>query len=192
MDQANALRNLIQTKATVNQKAQLIILTSDKDKAAIINGLTDYFSKENKQVAVLDKENDDLTNNFTRFEQMCDIIILDASKGIEKQMINLVKASDGVVVITAPEPNSMVSSYGLIKMSKEELTESNFGIIINRVRDEREGGEVFERLQTTADEFLNVKLNYLGWLPQETYGLFAKSVAEIGMRILIAGKDIRI
>ncbi|MCG6551480.1 MAG: flagellar synthesis regulator FleN, partial [Candidatus Magnetominusculus sp. LBB02] len=43
--------------------------------------------------------------------------------------------------------------------------EKAFSILVNSARGDADAKEVFKRLSTAADKFLNISLNYLGFIP---------------------------
>ncbi len=95
-----------------------------------------------------------------------DIIIIDTSAGVSKNVLGFVAAADEVVVVTTPEPTSITDSYGIIKIIATEIDNLNINLkmIVNRVSSAAEGKRVADRMISISAQFLNLKLDYLGFI----------------------------
>lgn len=95
-----------------------------------------------------------------------DIIIIDTSAGVSKNVLGFVAAADEVVVVTTPEPTSITDAYGIIKIIATEVDNLNINLkmIVNRVSSAAEGKRVADRMIAIAAQFLNLKLEYLGFI----------------------------
>lgn len=118
---------------------------------------------------ISDRQMSYVLDNLSFLDQVSDIILIDTGAGISKTVVNFIKASDESIIVTTPEPTSLTDAYAVIKTVKEEnINTPNFKIIVNRVDDEQEGSEVFEKLANVSNKFLNVKLSYLGSVPYDS------------------------
>jgi|GEM_PF-4998701 len=61
-------------------------------------------------------------------------------------------------VIITPEADSIIKAYAQIKRLNQERLTDKFRIIIENSQSEKERDEVFKRLKTTAERFLNVEI----------------------------------
>ncbi|ULQ59808.1 MinD/ParA family protein [Brucepastera parasyntrophica] len=95
-----------------------------------------------------------------------DIIIIDTSAGVSKNVLGFVAAADEVVIVTTPEPTSITDAYGIIKIIATEVDNLNINLkmIVNRVSSSTEGKRVADRMIQIAAQFLNLKLEYLGFI----------------------------
>ncbi|HOS36086.1 MAG TPA: MinD/ParA family protein [Treponemataceae bacterium] len=95
-----------------------------------------------------------------------DIIIIDTSAGVSKNVLGFVAAADEVVIVTTPEPTSITDAYGIIKIIATEVDNLNINLkmIVNRVSSSLEGKRVAERMIQIAGQFLNLKVEYLGFI----------------------------
>ena len=95
-----------------------------------------------------------------------DIIIIDTSAGVSKNVLGFVGAADEVVVVTTPEPTSITDAYGIIKIIATEIDNLNINLkmVVNRVASAAEGKRVADRMISIAAQFLNLKLDYLGFI----------------------------
>lgn len=95
-----------------------------------------------------------------------DIIIIDTSAGVSKNVLGFVAAADEVVIVTTPEPTSITDAYGIIKIIATEVDNLNINLkmIVNRVGSAIEGKRVADRMIQIAAQFLNLKVEYLGFI----------------------------
>jgi len=95
-----------------------------------------------------------------------DIIIIDTSAGVSKNVLGFVAAADEVVIVTTPEPTSITDAYGIIKIIATEVDNLNINLkmIVNRVGSALEGKRVADRMTSIAAQFLNLKVEYLGFI----------------------------
>ncbi|HHU37231.1 MAG TPA: MinD/ParA family protein [Treponema sp.] len=98
-----------------------------------------------------------------------DIIIIDTSAGVSRNVLGFVAAADEVVIITTPEPTSITDAYGIIKIIATEVDNLNINLkmIVNRVGSALEGKRVAERMIQIAGQFLNLKVEYLGFIYED-------------------------
>jgi len=95
-----------------------------------------------------------------------DILIIDTSAGVSKNVLDFVAAADDTLIITTPEPTAITDAYGIIKIIATEFNNTNMGLklIVNRVDSVIEGKKVAERVISIANQFLNIKVDYLGFI----------------------------
>ncbi len=98
-----------------------------------------------------------------------DIIIIDTGAGISKNVLQFVAASDEVFVVTTPEPTAITDAYGIIKIITTEITdrEINIQLLVNRVHSADEGKRISERIIGIVGQFLNYKVNYIGFVYED-------------------------
>jgi flagellar biosynthesis protein FlhG len=95
-----------------------------------------------------------------------DIIIIDTAAGISNNVLSFVAAADEVFVITTPEPTAITDAYGIIKIIATELQNTNISmkLLVNRVQSADEGRKISDRIINIAAQFLNYKVDYLGFI----------------------------
>lgn len=118
-----------------------------------------------------------LSNKLVELDELADIIIIDTGAGISDNVLEFVTASSEVLLITTPEPTSITDAYALLKtlnkkedFSKEDTT---INIISNRVSNDSEGNDIYQKLSTVVDNFLNFHIDHLGNIPQDPLALKA-------------------
>ncbi|OHD27827.1 MAG: ATP-binding protein, partial [Spirochaetes bacterium GWB1_66_5] len=95
-----------------------------------------------------------------------DIIIIDTSAGVSNNVLTFVAASDQVIIVTTPEPTAITDAYGIVKIIATEIDNLDLGLklVVNRVKSVTEGRRVAERVINIAGQFLNLKIDYLGFV----------------------------
>lgn len=98
-----------------------------------------------------------------------DVLVIDTAAGIGRNVISFVLASHEAIIVTTPEPTAITDAYGIIKaISAESLKlSSNVKLIVNRVKNPSEGIKIADRIATVAGQFLGVKIESLGFIPED-------------------------
>ncbi|MBQ7611660.1 MAG: MinD/ParA family protein [Spirochaetaceae bacterium] len=99
-----------------------------------------------------------------------DIIIIDTSAGVSKNVISFLVAADEVIVVTTTEPTAITDAYGIIKIIATEVDnmDINLKLIVNRVNTSGDGKKIADRMVHIASQFLNLKIEYLGFIYQDS------------------------
>ncbi|GAB6089842.1 MinD/ParA family protein [Spirochaeta dissipatitropha] len=115
-----------------------------------------------------DDERDNFIHEIAELAN-ADIIIIDTSAGVSSNVMSFVAAADEVLIVTTPEPTAITDAYGLIKIIATEIEDSGLGLklIVNRVKSVTEGKKVAERVINIAGQFLNLKVDYLGYVYED-------------------------
>jgi flagellar biosynthesis protein FlhG len=95
-----------------------------------------------------------------------DIIIIDTSAGVSSNVLDFIAAADDAVIIATPEPTAITDAYGIIKIIATEYDDLNLGLklVVNRVKGAVDAKKVADRMITIAGQFLNLKVDYLGFI----------------------------
>lgn len=95
-----------------------------------------------------------------------DIIIVDTGAGVSKNVLAFVNAADEALIVTTPEPTAITDAYGIIKIIATEINNPTLELklIVNRVHSIVEGRKVAERVINIAGQFLNIKVDNLGFI----------------------------
>ena len=95
-----------------------------------------------------------------------DIVIIDTSAGVSNNVLSFIAAADEAIIVTTPEPTAITDAYGIIKIIATEIDNVGLSLklIVNRVKSVTEGKKVAERVINIAGQFLNLKVDYLGYV----------------------------
>ena len=95
-----------------------------------------------------------------------DVLIVDTGAGVSNNVLSFIAAADDAIIVTTSEPTAITDAYGIIKIIATEIDNVNIGLklIVNRVKSTMEGRRVAERVINIAGQFLNLKIDYLGFV----------------------------
>ncbi len=98
-----------------------------------------------------------------------DVIIVDTSAGVSNNVLDFIAAADDAIIITTPEPTAITDAYGIVKIIATEIDYLNLGLklVVNRVKSVTQGKKVAERVISIAGQFLNLKIDYLGYVYED-------------------------
>lgn len=112
-----------------------------------------------------------------------DALIVDTAAGIADSVVTFSQASHHVMVVVTDELTSMADAYALIKVLNRDAGIRNFKILRNMVDSQQQAREGFKRLDEVARRFLDVNLEYSGYVPRDPYLIKAdaqqKAVTEL-------------
>ncbi len=110
-----------------------------------------------------------LINEFDSYTANIDVLLIDTGAGIAGNVAFFCVASQEIIVVTSPEPTAITDAYALIKVLSTRYQEKNFSILVNSARNKSDGFEVYRRLALAAEKFLNISLDYIGYLPFDEF-----------------------
>ncbi|MDR2633481.1 MAG: MinD/ParA family protein [Treponema sp.] len=95
-----------------------------------------------------------------------DIIIIDTSAGVSSNVLDFIAAADDAVIVATPEPTAITDAYGITKIIATEYESLNMGLklVVNRVKSVAEAKKVADRMTHIAGQFLNIRIDYMGFI----------------------------
>ncbi len=96
-----------------------------------------------------------------------DFLIVDTSAGISSNVVYFNAISEDIFIVVTPDPASLTDSYAVIKVLHKNTGRKNFNIIVNMARDEKEAMDVFKKITRVTDRFLDVYLDFYGFIPMD-------------------------
>jgi flagellar biosynthesis protein FlhG len=113
-----------------------------------------------------------LIQKLVELDDLADIILVDTGAGISDSVLEFVAASSEVLLVATPEPTSITDAYALLKTLNRKtdvsLKDTAIMMIANRIDTYDDGKELFDKLSLVVSKFLNIDLEYLGAVPQDT------------------------
>ena len=108
-----------------------------------------------------------LGRGISNLDLRADALIVDSAAGISRQTLLFLRCCDFVVLVLQPELSSLTDAYALLKclILREHMVQVH--VVVNRVYEEGEGIETFEKLQDVSSRFLHFPLHYLGAVPED-------------------------
>lgn len=112
-----------------------------------------------------------LLHSMAELDGLADIIIIDTGAGISDAVMEFVSASNEVILVTTPEPSSLTDSYSLLKVlcSRPGFDKKDclIKVVTNKAASAEDGRNVYARLQTVVNRFLDVNMELLGIVPTD-------------------------
>lgn len=99
-------------------------------------------------------------NELRRIGENYDYIIFDFPPGFNEQLERFYLNSDHVLVLTAAEPTALVNAYTFVKiLVLKGLEPGTFHVVMNMVRDLREGRKAIEKFSSVVNKFIGVSFD---------------------------------
>lgn len=108
-----------------------------------------------------------LLDQVSTLGQEFDYMIIDTAPGIDQNVLCLNSAAQEICIVLTPDPASFTDAYALIKVLNQRNRETQFSIICNQVKDEKEGRQLFTRFLDVVQKFLYVRLDYKVSIPMD-------------------------
>jgi flagellar biosynthesis protein FlhG len=108
-----------------------------------------------------------ILEEFEDYQGEIDTLIINTGVGISSDVAFFCIAAQNIIVVISPEPMALMSGYDLIKVLFTQYQEKEFKILVNSANNASEALTVFRRLSEAAEKFLQVSLDYLGFLPKD-------------------------
>lgn len=111
------------------------------------------------------REHAGLISAFSDIAHQMDVLIVDTAAGISDEVISFLLAAQEIIVVVCNEPTSITDAYALIKVLNSQYGVKRVRVLANMVRSQQEGKSVFAKLVTVTERFLEISLEYAGWIP---------------------------
>ncbi len=105
-----------------------------------------------------------LASSIEGLDKIADIMIIDTGAGISSNVMFFNTAAHEIIVVVTPEPTSLTDAYALMKVLMKKHGEKSFKILVNTARGDKEGKNIYSIISLVAGRFLNVSLEYLGYV----------------------------
>ncbi len=124
-----------------------------------------------------------LVQGLQRLAERFDWMLIDTAAGIHDSVIKLLMAAQEVILVTTPEPTSLVDAYAMVKVVHLRDPGKSIWLLVNNAQGEGEAEETIEQLQAAIQRFLGREIKVLGMIPADPHMLQAvrqqRSVADL-------------
>jgi len=96
-----------------------------------------------------------------------DCVVVDTGAGVGSNAIGFASAAKDIVVVVTPEPTSVADAYGVIKVLSTRCGVRRLRVVANMTQSAAEGERVYQRINSLAERFLDVVLDYVGHIPRD-------------------------
>ncbi len=87
-----------------------------------------------------------------------DYIIIDTGAGVSNIVLDFVMASDETILITTPDPTSLMDAYTMIKALTTNGYKGKINIVANIVENRQEGVSIFNKLNKVSKKIFRCEL----------------------------------
>jgi len=105
-----------------------------------------------------------LLEDLDSIQENLDFMLIDTAAGIASNVMYFNMAAKEIIVVTTPEPTSLTDAYALIKVLYQKYAKKRFRLLINMVSSAAEAHKVYLRLNHATDHFLNLNIEFLGYI----------------------------
>jgi flagellar biosynthesis protein FlhG len=95
-----------------------------------------------------------------------DVVLVDAAADAHSVCASL-SGDEPLLLVLNPTANGITESYALLKQMAAHNGRQAFDILVNKARNEQEARAVFDNMSQVAQRHLQVRLAYLGNIPQD-------------------------
>lgn len=106
-----------------------------------------------------------LIDTFEYLNEDSDFILIDTGAGLNQSVLSFIQAAQELIVVVTSDPTSITDAYALIKNIKH--LNIPIKIVVNRVESNKEGHEVFHKLNSATTKFLNFEMDNLGFVYED-------------------------
>ncbi|MBD5559249.1 MAG: MinD/ParA family protein [Clostridia bacterium] len=108
---------------------------------------------------------DGVLSQLAPLEAQMDFIIFDTGAGMNANILRMIDAADTTVLVTTPEPTSVLDSYVVLKSSADLENRPHVEVLINKANNAREVQNTYTSLASVADRNLGWHVDMLGHIP---------------------------
>ncbi|MDR3278761.1 MAG: MinD/ParA family protein [Oscillospiraceae bacterium] len=103
-----------------------------------------------------------IMGSLVRLDTPVDYILCDVGAGINDSILQMVAASSETIIVTTPEPTSILDAYALIKSIVKRDNLHPIHVIMNKSETKKEAEHVMQGLEEVLDRHLGKRVNQLG------------------------------
>ncbi len=102
-------------------------------------------------------------------QQSNEFIVIDTMAGIGQNAVAFSAAADEILLVTTPEPSSIVDAYAMIKTVFQMREDAVFRLVVNLALNEAQAKAVADKMSHVTQQFLGRKISYLGFIPRDPH-----------------------
>ena len=114
-----------------------------------------------------------LVQGLQRVAETADWLLIDTAAGIHDSVLKLLMAAQEVILVTTPEPTSLVDAYAMVKVLHLREAAKPLWLLVNNGQSADEAQETIDQLQAATDRFLGKQIKVLGMIPSDPHVLQA-------------------
>lgn len=124
------------------------------------NGIVECVRLQARQQAHLTRELASIEGNY-------DYLLVDTAAGISDETMDFVRAAQQTLLVVTTESTSLTDAFSMVKLLRRRGKKSNYHVVVNMCTNSKQAREIFHRFSGAVEKYIGVKLNYLGFIPQD-------------------------
>ncbi len=123
-----------------------------------------------KEMANLDaRQHMGIIDSIAELNPLLNYFIIDTAAGISDDVSLFSHLANNILVVVCDEPASIADAYAMIKVLSKKSVNQKFHILSNMVESSAHGERLFMQLEKVSNHFLDVTLEYCGYIPNDIY-----------------------
>ena len=110
-----------------------------------------------------------IMNGLKELQFGADFIIIDTMAGIGRSAVAFVVAADEVLLVSTPEPSSIVDAYAMLKTIYHHRDNATVRLIANMVVNQKQASAVYTKLSNVSQQYLGRRISYLGFILRDPH-----------------------
>jgi flagellar biosynthesis protein FlhG len=110
-------------------------------------------------------ERSNLLNILTNASFGVDVVLVDAAARETYSLCASLSGDEPLMLVLNNTANGITESYAMIKQLTQQNGRQAFDIVVNKVNNETEARAIFDNMARVAERNLQVRLEYLGYIP---------------------------
>ncbi len=102
-------------------------------------------------------------------QENSDFVIIDTMAGIGQNAVRFAAAADEILLVSTPEPSSIVDAYATVKTIAGIRADAAFRLVVNMVLNQEQAQAVAANLTRVSQQYLGINLGYLGYIVRDPH-----------------------
>ena len=112
---------------------------------------------------------DNLIRSLQALEDDTELLIVDTGAGISETIVRVSASADEGLVLSTPEPTSVMDSYAAIKMISREPGHGRIRLVVNMAESRQEADRISKTIADVSRQFLSLNVDRLGFIPKDEH-----------------------
>ena len=109
-----------------------------------------------------------ILGELQEMESYTDFMLIDTAAGLAENVTGVLVSSNEIIIVTTPEPTSIVDAYATIKAVQRYSPEKQISVVVNNVIGVGDAEKVFRQLNHAVNRFLDRNVDFLGMIPNDS------------------------
>jgi flagellar biosynthesis protein FlhG len=114
-------------------------------------------------------ERERLLGDLSRLEAAADVLVIDTGAGIADTTVSFAAAADEILVLTTPEPTSMMDAYAMVKTLSRHGSHGRLSLAVNMASNRIEAGRIGGRVSEIARDYIGVQVDPIGYVVRDPH-----------------------